>query len=491
MTEREDSVLQQENERKQLYGSLSGEISESENSWGQFAVNSSIHQASSVRMNSIRMSVRTSVRSLVRSSFVLSGHSCSVRDIGAGQATILSEVVSMTKNLVGAGVLSLSGGLAIYSNARFAVIAGSFWIFILGAVFGYFALLIAKACKITQSATYRECWEQTRGDNFALIVSLVNALKPALGNLAYSTILSQTFSSLAETAGWNITPSESLYIITVFCLLPLCLLKNLNVLAPFSVLGTFGILMTAAVMWIRCLDGSYREGGQFHEGVPPDFSGTRNGSVTKILPFLCMVFEAFVMHYNAPRFFTELKRNTIPRFGVAVGCSFGLSAVIYVAIATAGFLTFGGSCDSYILNNYSSQDPLASICRIAIAVSTLLTFPIVFIGFRDGVLDVLEVPQDLQTSSNLNVLTLVLLAIITVAALFFDDLGSINAVGGGTLATAVVFLFPALMYSSAINECLREQSTLSQRREVMFVMVLMTLGLVLGTIGVVESIKSS
>lgn len=49
----------------------------------------------------------------------------------------------------------------------------------------------------------------------------------------------------------------SLIGLTVLVLLPLCLLKNLSSLAPFSLAGIAGMLYTAVAMGIRFLDGSY------------------------------------------------------------------------------------------------------------------------------------------------------------------------------------------------------------------------------------------
>ena len=330
------------------------------------------------------------------------------------------------------------------------------------------------------------------GLNGAFFVSLAYAIKPAMGNLAYSAILSQTLQSLLEAIDIEVSRIWCLIFITLFAILQLCLLKNLHVLAPFSVLGTTGILVTAVSMIIRYLDGSYLPGGAYHDDIDesfrPYFGTTNHAWTARIFPFACMAFEAYVMHYNSPRFYAELKRPSIPRFSQVVAGSFGFSAVIYSIIACTGYLTFGGNSDGYILNNYSPRDPLATICRLAIAVSTLLTYPIVFIGFRDGMLDVLAVPPEKHTSNNINMLTVVLLAVITVLATVVTDLGIINAVGGGAVATVVCVVFPTLMYRKAIQD-LGNVASENEKREVTFAVTLMVFGSTLGVIGVVEALK--
>jgi hypothetical protein len=56
--------------------------------------------------------------------------------------------------------------------------------------------------------------------------------------------------------------------LTSFILLPLCLLKNLSSLAPFSLLGSLGMIYTAIAMTIRYLGQAYTVTGPFGADLP-------------------------------------------------------------------------------------------------------------------------------------------------------------------------------------------------------------------------------
>ena len=160
---------------------------------------------------------------------------------------------------------------------------------------------------------------------------------------------------------------------------------------------------------------------------------------------------------------------------------------MYTAIAAFGFLTFGGNSSSYILNNYSPRDPLATVSRLAVGVSTLIAYPIVFMGVRDGVMDIFEVNLADQKGAKLNYLTFTLLALLTVTAMFVTDLGLINAVGGGLVSTAIVFVFPTIMFHSVVKQL---QMT-TQRKEVVLTAFLTVVGGIFGVIGAWTAVSGS
>merc|ERR1719401_758050 len=59
----------------------------------------------------------------------------------------------------------------------------------------------------------------------------------------------------------------------------------------------------------------------------PKFGG--RGAAAAISPnvfiLVSMLSTAYMAHFNAPKFFTELKDNTIKRYNTVVGTSFGIS----------------------------------------------------------------------------------------------------------------------------------------------------------------------
>jgi len=166
-----------------------------------------------------------------------------------------------------------------------------------------------------------------------------------------------------------------------------------------------------------------------------------------------------------------------------VSWSFGISSAYYVVVTSLGFLTFGANSAGFVLDNYSTKDVLASISRACVGFSLIVTYPIIFVGFRDAMLDVIMISHENRTSHNLNLLTLILLTIITILAMVLEDLGVVVAVGGGTLGTVVVFIAPTLMFCRAVH-LLGDKASTGLKRETVFTNVLMWIGIFIGVVGV-------
>lgn len=175
--------------------------------------------------------------------------------ISKGGASIPNEIFNLVKAIVGVGVLSLPAGVATFGDAPSAFIPAAILITVIGILSAYGFALIGKVCAYTGAKSYRDAWSKTVGEGTSWIPAWSTTCKTFLACLAFSMVLADTFSSLFSSER-----TFTLLGVTTVILLPLCLMKDLKSLAPFSLMGIMGMAYTAIAMTIRWLDGNYAMG---------------------------------------------------------------------------------------------------------------------------------------------------------------------------------------------------------------------------------------
>jgi amino acid permease len=124
-----------------------------------------------------------------------------------------------------------------------------------------------------------------------------------------------------------------------------------------------------------------------------------------------------------------------------------------------------------------------SLSRIAVAFSLIFSYPLAFVGVRDGLLDLIRVERKKRTTKLMDTLTIGLLALVTGLAFVVKDLGKVLALAGSTWGNMLVYLFPTYMF-------IRVAKTKPELRgEVPQATITAVLGLCLGVIGTVRAIK--
>ena len=119
-----------------------------------------------------------------------------------------------------------------------------------------------------------------------------------------------------------------------------------------------------------------------------------------------------------------------------------------------------------------------NLSRIAVAVSLVFSYPLAFVGARDGVLDLLKMKGTAKTQ---NVLTVALLSGITGLALVIPDVSFVMALAGATLGNGLIYVFPFLMFRGAIKK--KVDATKGEKREVKLAMGSAVLGILMGILG--------
>lgn len=414
-----------------------------------------------------------------------------------GEATIATSTFNLAKSIIGAGVLSLPSALAFFSDEKAVLLPGGLLIVVMGLLSAYTFSLIGQACAQHKVKSYQEAYAKSVDPSTAWIISFGTTCKCALACLAYSIIIGDSFSAMAKTFQLPaLLQQRNNVIMTIAAsvLFPLCSMKSLNALAPFSLLGLGGTLFTAVFMAIRLHEKSYAVGGKFFntltEATRPVFATKAMKASPLIFVLLSMLSTSFIAHYNAPRFLTELKNPTMKRYNSVVANAFVMSIAVYLFVTIVGFLTFGGNSLGFILNNYSGTDSLATLARLAIGATMLTGYPFTFTALKDGLMDLIKVPTE-KRAALIPAYNVGLLTLITGAALLLKDVGFVVSLSGALFGAALMFIAPGLMQINNIRSIAKSEGVAvsgGKKFEIAANYGLVGMGVVLTMVGVTVSI---
>ncbi|GMI42378.1 hypothetical protein TrCOL_g11585 [Triparma columacea] len=409
-----------------------------------------------------------------------------------------SSTFNLIKACVGSGVLSLSSGVAAFGDVPAAILPASILMSTLGVLSAYSFYIIGKMCSQTNSLTISEAWGKSVGEDSTWAISLACFLTPLGAALSYSIILADVFKALSATVGINLPRPVSILSMSTFVLYPLCSLQSLASLAPFSILGVVGILVTAVFMAVRAFGGAYGVGGAMAATLAPAFTPSfGNIGVNLVQPssliLVSMAATAYLSHFNAPDFYNQLKSPSPRRFKILTGMGFFATAVLSILMMSFGFLTFGSASSGIILNNYSTLDVGATVCRLLMGIAIIGTYPFVFSGMRSAFFQLIKKGKTV-TSKETKTATQLMLAGVTGLALVLKNAGFIVSFNGALMGSAIIYVFPPLMYLKSTGKKIKEGAmkvTKKVKLERMFNRLLIALGVTFAVCGGAVTVMDS
>jgi len=421
---------------------------------------------------------------------------------GSSQAAtsgIVPTAFQIINNVAGAGILTLSAGMA----------AGIGWLpaiavcIALGIISGFTFYLLGEACELTGTTTFKDLWAATLGESSSWVVDVCIGLMCLASCTIYSGILGDVFTPLLNVAGvparFN-TRSTNIIVLAAAVLAPLSLLEDLTKLAFTSMLGCLAVLYTVLFIARRALDGSYVSGpllDALPKALAPSFAASSMWRLdANAFVLVSNLGLAFIAHYNAPAFYSSLTDATPRRFGLSVGLAFSCLTLLYMACMGLGYYTFGDAAASNIMLNYAQSDGLAVVARLATGFSILFGFPLAMFGLVTSARGLAETgaaaagPESRLAAplraaaapSGRRALVLSALAFVTVVAVLIADIGLIVGLSGAVLGAAIVYVIPAII-------ALRAGGAGGGAAANAMLYGLMPLGAVIGVLGVVMALK--
>ena len=187
----------------------------------------------------------------------------------ASTTGLVGSTASLTKNILGIGVLTLAAGMGAGTGVGPATLA----MIVTTLAAAYTFTLLGDACEISglgATCSFQGLWAATLGVRTKWLVDV------AIGSLTFSICtvylicLGELLPPLLALVGAprGLRTRRASVALSAAAAFPLCCSSSLAGLSLVSLLGVMAIGFTAVFSMVRWLDGSYAEGGRYHAAMP-------------------------------------------------------------------------------------------------------------------------------------------------------------------------------------------------------------------------------
>ncbi|KAJ3407450.1 hypothetical protein HDV05_005411 [Chytridiales sp. JEL 0842] len=155
---------------------------------------------------------------------------------------------------------------------------------------------------------------------------------------------------------------------------------------------------------------------------------------------------AFTCHQNIFSIYNELIDNTFKRIGKVIRLSIGTALIIYQVVGILGYLSFGNTVKSNIIQMYPSS-LLITGGQLALAILFLLSYPLQCHPARASLDKVISKGSTAPMSNTkFTVVTVCLLAFSYILSIAVKDLSTVLSLVGATGSTTIGYILPGLLY---------------------------------------------
>ena len=377
------------------------------------------------------------------------------------QSTSLSSSVNLINNVVGAGLFSMPWCLA-----QSTVVTGLALFVAVCVLNAYSFVLLARCCTLTGCYSYLEIGRRAFGPRFG-VVAQATALLYACGSLISYIVLANNFllgsgtgvlALAAQGHSEFLVRGEVLarmavgFAFSALFFLPLSLLRSLDSLKLTSWLALAATLYAGFITVYELaaapessLTPAEKAAGRESMRSSVEYAGFPLGAFAA-LPIINVAFTA---HYNAPRYFLELSRRSVARFGAVCAAALAVSLLVYASVGVCGYLSFGDLTAGDVLENFADAYPLAVGARGALLVVLASCYPKVQHSVRDGLLRLCRgLTTDSAPTNELVGCTLVVVGMSTLVGTLLHQVEVVLAYKGAVFGSLMVYVWPALMHAA-------------------------------------------
>jgi len=245
---------------------------------------------------------------------------------------------------------------------------------------------------------------------------------------------------------------------SVIFILPLCFSVRIDFLKYVSPVGVFSIVYVIFIVIIEYYDGNYVPGPIKHH--PDNWT-----EVFLVIPAICFGYQC---HISAIPIYSCMKERNIKNFSLCVTVGIATCFTAYTIAGTFGYLTFGSSVPSDILQGYDASKPHVLIAIIALAAKSCATYPILAFCGREAITSMLQGCCNFSHPNGEKLGRIVVSLIWFVASMFLailiPDIGEVIQILG-SLAAIFIFVFPGVCLLQSI---LRKDPSMIRKKNLFY-----------------------
>lgn len=284
------------------------------------------------------------------------------------------------------------------------------------------------------------------------------------------------YSHLTECV-WYIDRRFTITITSIFLIWPMCYSQRLDFL---KYAGTLGVFSMFYVVFLNIYQYIVLEVRDDLKNAPSTATGM---SMVAIVPVFCFAYQCHEVVVPVYACMQEKERN-MTGFGKTTALTLFILFILYSTAGTFGYLTFGSSVSSDIMQRYDAQDPLVMIGIIALVIKMITTYPPMIVCGR-GAIDGLyaefrKLPADefIAGESQRRVVISTIWFFSSLAiAIFTPNIGIVIELLG-SLASVNVFIFPSLCLIALARQKKEQLSRFWRLTFYIFSVTLIVLGVI-------------
>ncbi|GIX92126.1 putative sodium-coupled neutral amino acid transporter 11 [Caerostris darwini] len=340
-------------------------------------------------------------------------------------------------SVIGSGIVGIP-----YALQQAGLGMGIILLLLIAIATDYSLCIMIKAGTLAGVTTYQALIQSQFGRPGYYFLTIAQFIYPLIAMISYNIIIGDTITKVLMRM-FDVTRDSVLgnrhfivFLCTLFVTLPLSLYRTIVRLSLVSFLSLIFAVSIVLFVVIR----AFTMAGKV---IPTDdgfvFANTGFTQAVGVIAF------AYMCHHNSFLLFDVLDNPTQSRWNLVTHISIGLSCIIIVVFGICGYVTFTGSVQGDLLENFCLSDDWANAARLIFTVTIMLTYPIECFVTRE----VFENAVFKEKQSSIyrhSILTVSLVTLTFALSTLTDCLSIVLELNGVLAAVPLAYILPAAAY---------------------------------------------